>query len=258
MKGLRIPARKDRAPAALLILSCTAVLTMIVTLATGFLREDPVQASEHGQPAADAEAAYIGGHRTAIISFDDGPDPTWTPRVLGILREAHVHALFFLIGERAERYPDLVRQIVADGNIVANHTYTHPDPLRISTAELAQEIDRTNEILTRITGTTPTLFRPPYGHVPIELEQLMRQRSMRTVLWSDSPSDYQKPAASELVRRVLRTARLGPGTIVLLHDGDAAGGGDNRRQTCLALMPMIAGLQQVGFVVSTVVPPRDP
>jgi peptidoglycan-N-acetylglucosamine deacetylase len=250
------PPRRDRAASLLLGLSCAAVILMVLCLALG------VSHGSAGSPstvssslAADGRATYVGGHATAVLTFDDGPDPVWTPRLLRILQAADAKAVFFLIGEQAAKQPELVRQIAAQGHVIGNHTYTHTDPLRLTARELAMEIDRTNEVITKITGVRPTLFRPPFGHATDALEDLMAQRSMRTVLWDNSPSDYEQPSAAHMARGVLETARPGPGTIVLLHDGDAAGSANSdRAQTCQALTPIITGLRQQGFTISPLVP----
>jgi peptidoglycan/xylan/chitin deacetylase (PgdA/CDA1 family) len=228
---------------------------MLLCLVTGFVRDEAAGPSEVGLPPPDAQAAYVGGTGAAVLTFDDGPDPRWTPKILANLRSADVHAVFFLVGERAAAHPDLVRQIAADGNVIGNHTYAHPDPLRISSFDLGKEIDRTNQVLTRITGKRPTLFRPPYGHATPALEGLMAARSMRTVLWDNSPSDYEKPLASVMSRRVVSNAGFASGTIVLLHDGDAGGTGDNRSQTCEALPSIISGLVREGFIIRDIPPP---
>ena len=248
-------SRRDRAAPLLLGLSCAAVILMVLGLILGVSRQSGAGPSSVSVLVPDSRATYVGGHATAVLTFDDGPDPVWTPRLLRILQAADAKAVFFLIGEQAAEQPELVRQIAAQGHVIGNHTYTHTDPLRLTASELAAEIDRTNEVITRITGVRPTLFRPPFGHATEALESLMAQRSMHTVLWDNSPSDYEQPSAADMARGVLKTARLGPGTIVLLHDGDAAGSANSdRAQTCQALTPIITGLRQQGFTISTLVP----
>ena len=228
---------------------------MVLCLALGVSRESGGSPSTVSSLAADSRATYVGGHATAVLTFDDGPDPVWTPRLLRVLQAADAKAVFFLVGEQAAEHPELVQQIAAQGHAIGNHTYTHTDPLRLTASQLATEIDQTNEVITAITGIRPTLFRPPFGHATEALDDLMDRRAMRTVLWDNSPSDYEQPSAADMAHRVLETARLGPGTIVLLHDGDAAGSANsNRAQTCQALTPIISGLRQQGFTISTLAP----
>ncbi|SET07642.1 polysaccharide deacetylase family protein [Geodermatophilus poikilotrophus] len=253
------PARRDRPAAVLLGLSSAAAILMVLCLTTGLISPSSADPPPLNALSLDDDATYVGGHATAIITFDDGPDPVWTPLVLDVLRAADVRAVFFLIGERAADHPDLVRRIAAQGHVIGNHTYTHPDPLVVTAGQLAEEIDRTNEVIGRITGVRPTLFRPPFGHVTTAVQDLVERRGMHTVMWDNSSGDYEQPAASTMVDRVLGTARPGPGTIVLLHDGDAGRrSGSDRQQTCLALGPIITGLRERGFTISTHVPVPDP
>jgi peptidoglycan-N-acetylglucosamine deacetylase len=231
---------------------------MVLCFITGLSQQSSADPQPVNALSLDGGAAYVGGHAAAILTFDDGPDPVWTPQILDVLRAADVKAIFFLIGERAAAHPDLVRAIAAQGHVIGNHTYTHPDPLMLTTGQLADEIDRTNEAIERITGVRPTLFRPPFGHSTTGVQELVARRGLHTVMWDNSSGDYEQPAAATMVGRVLHTADLGPGTIVLLHDGDAGtSSGSSRQQTCLALEPIITGLRERGFTLSTRVPEPD-
>ena len=96
------------------------------------------------------------------ITFDDGPDPVWTPRILDLLKSRGVHAAFFLIGENAQARPDLVRREFAEGHVIGNHTFTHPDLSRVSPLRFEVELKVTEKLLEWITGRQPKLFRPPY------------------------------------------------------------------------------------------------
>jgi peptidoglycan-N-acetylglucosamine deacetylase len=109
------PARRDRPAAVLLGLSAAAAILMMLCLTTGLSQRSSADPAPVNALSVDAGAAYVGGHATAVITFDDGPDPVWTPLLLDILRAADVRAVFFLIGERAADHPELVREIAAQG-----------------------------------------------------------------------------------------------------------------------------------------------
>jgi len=175
-----------------------------------------------------------GGHRFAL-TFDDGPDPTWTPKILDILKRYKVHATFFLIGQNAEENPGLVRRMVEEGHEIGSHTYTHPNLGLASPQQVKLELNATQRLIESITGRSTTLFRPPYNAdaepanvdeiAPLEIADRM---NYITVLESIDPEDWDRPGAKEIVKRV--KAQLDSGTNILLHDG----GGD-REQTIEAL-----------------------
>ncbi len=157
-------------------------------------------------------------HSNAVcLTFDDGPDPDHTPRVLDALKAAGVPATFFVIGQRAERHPDLVRRIVAEGHALGHHTFTHSDPRRTSARRFLDEVRRTRELLRSVAGVSPTLFRPPHGKLtPGKLWGLWRQ-GQTVVLWNVDPKDFSRNSDGEL-REWFRGRRPEGGDIVLLHD----------------------------------------
>jgi len=99
---------------------------------------------------------------TVTLTFDDGPNPRDTPRILNILKHYHIHAVFFVTTRLAKIYPSIVRRIAAEGNVVANHTITHPKLTRLSNARLSREISDSKRTLTKILGYSPICFRPPF------------------------------------------------------------------------------------------------
>ena len=149
------------------------------------------------------------------LSFDDGPDPTHTPQVLDILKRSGARATFFLIGDRAEAHPDLVRRIKAEGHEVGNHFFTNRHTDRYSDAEFLEYLDRT-ERAAQITGP-PKLFRPPGGVAPPRHLRLARERGYSCVIGSAYPYDGGHPPIGYI--QWLIEKNLAPGTIVILHDG---------------------------------------
>jgi len=154
---------------------------------------------------------------SACLSFDDGPDPEQTPRLLDTLGEHGLAATFFVIGRRARRHPGIVRRIAAEGHAVGNHTFTHPDPARISTRRLLAEVCHTGGLLADLLGRETTLFRPPYGRVTAPQLVGLWRAGQAVVLWNEDPKDFASGSAEE-VRAWFRARPPGAGSLVLLHD----------------------------------------
>jgi peptidoglycan/xylan/chitin deacetylase (PgdA/CDA1 family) len=155
------------------------------------------------------------GGRIAL-TFDDGPASPFTEQILDILRDQQVPATFFVCGRNAERCPELLRRISAEGHAIGNHTYSHFFPYLMTRTQLAEEIDRAQVVIEKVTGQRPVLFRPPYGARWFGLYPVLRERGLKVVQWSDTGYDW-KADEDSIVR--LSLARLGPGSIILLHDG---------------------------------------
>lgn len=184
-------------------------------------------------------------HEVAL-TFDDGPDPEWTPRILEILRKRRVKATFFVIGQDAEAHPELVRRIVEEGHELGNHSYTHPNLALSSERQVELELNATQRLIQTITGRSTTLFRPPYNAdgrpqdrqelFPIRIAQ---ESNYLTVLENIDPEDWERPGADAILQRVkdLRAE----GNIILLHDG-----GGNRAQTVEALPAILDYLDERG------------
>jgi peptidoglycan/xylan/chitin deacetylase (PgdA/CDA1 family) len=182
--------------------------------------------------------------RDIALTFDDGPGP-YTPRLLDVLERFHVRATFFAIGEM-ERYfsASTVREL-RDGDVVGNHTETHPEMARLSGH---YQYDQLLDQMARVEllgGQRPTLFRPPYGSFDATTMHELRSFHLLMVLWSVDTGDYLRPGVHRIVEHVLAGAR--PGAIVLLHDA----GGD-RSQTIAALPSIITKLRARGFHLVTV------
>ncbi|PYL19987.1 MAG: glycosyl transferase family 2, partial [Verrucomicrobia bacterium] len=192
-----------------------------------------------------------GGEHQVAITFDDGPDPRWTPKILDILKGANAKAAFFLVGANAERYPKLVRRIVNEGHEIGNHTYYHPNLALCWPEHIRLELNATQLLLETITGRATALFRPPYAAdtSPSQLSELIplqiaEDLNYLVVLESIDPEDWAKPGADIILRRVKQQRR--DGSIILLHDA----GGD-RSQTVEALPRILEWLHTRG---DTVVP----
>jgi peptidoglycan/xylan/chitin deacetylase (PgdA/CDA1 family) len=185
------------------------------------------------------------GKRVAL-TFDDGPAEPFTEQVLDILREHQVPATFFVCGKNVEKHPDLLRRIVAEGHEVGNHTYSHPFVYFKSRRRIAEEIDRAQAAIEKVTGIRPNIFRPPYGARWFGLVPTLRERGMQLVMWSATGYDWKKDVRgiTEAALRVLK-----PGAVILLHDGrDTRPAPEiDRSRTVLALPAIIAGIRQRGY-----------
>lgn len=155
------------------------------------------------------------GNRLAL-TFDDGPTPGITERVLDQLARRNLHATFFLIGAKVDVSPRLARKIVEEGHDVANHSFTHPRLAGMSDAAVLQQLTRTQESITRACGVTPAWFRPPYGAFRRDQGPLAAQLGLGVAYWSVDPKDWSQPGSSAITQRVLSAAQ--PGSIILLHD----------------------------------------
>jgi peptidoglycan/xylan/chitin deacetylase (PgdA/CDA1 family) len=151
------------------------------------------------------------------LTFDDGPHPDYTPPLLDVLNQEAVRATFFVIGERAERYPALVRRMAAEGHLIGHHSFTHSEPGRTSARQLLDEVGRTQELLTALVGGPSPWFRPPKGKVTAGKLWRLWRAGQRVVLWNVDPKDYACRSAEE-VRAWFARRPLAGGDVVLLHD----------------------------------------
>jgi peptidoglycan/xylan/chitin deacetylase (PgdA/CDA1 family) len=157
------------------------------------------------------------GGQYVYFTFDDGPHPEYTPRLLDELAAHCLRATFFVIGSQVQQHPQIVRRILAEGHALGSHSWSHLPPERTSASALAMEMRQTSRLIEQIAGVPTNLCRPPYG--ALSAAKLFRLWGIRqtVVLWSVDPRDYACQSSAEL-EALLRGATLGPGDIVLLHD----------------------------------------
>lgn len=156
------------------------------------------------------------------LTFDDGPHPITTPLVLRELRAHNIQATFFLLGQNALKYPDLVRKIHADGHQIANHSFQHTNLIFKNKAIVRDEIQRTKEVLETIIGTHSRYFRPPYGYFDWRTLKVLREYGLTCVLWDVDSRDYRLHSTADIVTRVQRNTTNG--SILLFHDNDLTSG----------------------------------
>ncbi|MCW3054370.1 MAG: oligosaccharide deacetylase, partial [Chthonomonadales bacterium] len=149
------------------------------------------------------------------LTFDDGPDPQCTPQVLDILAKYNAHATFFVVGVHIPGHEKLLQRMIAEGHVVGNHTYSHPT--NVSAVRARLEISRTEALIVKATGQTPTCFRPPYGKTNTALVAQAKQHGYGVFLWTIDPGDTRGNGTRSLIRGVLSAPECGD--ILLLHDG---------------------------------------
>jgi peptidoglycan/xylan/chitin deacetylase (PgdA/CDA1 family) len=157
------------------------------------------------------------GSNGVCLTFDDGPDPEFTPRLLDLLAKTKVPATFFLVGEAAERHPGLVRRIAEEGHVVGNHTFHHADARKTSPASYLAQVTRARILLRELSGQEVDLFRPPYGSLTIATLLALWRAGQVVVLWSIDPKDYP-PTQVQAAIDSLNESPPRAGDIVLLHD----------------------------------------
>lgn len=196
------------------------------------------------KPAAKGRALFgVKTRRKAFaLTFDDGPDPTYTPQVLKILKAKNAPATFFMVGKMVRAHGPTARQVQAVGFPIGAHSWSHPMKTKISVAE----IERTDAMLQTTLHLKPTLFRPPYGILNNGLAREASSRGQDVILWTSTANDWNKKYSSEQLKgNVL--ARVTPGGIALMHDG----GGD-RSKTVAMLPGLIDAIRKRGYQLVTV------
>lgn len=185
-----------------------------------------------------------------VLTFDDGPDPRYTPGILDTLARYGVRAVFFVCGEMAAENRDLLRRMAAEGHVIGNHTWTHPLIPRLSRPALVSEIGRTSEVVQKTVGEAPVWFRAPFGAWNRAAFEIGAELGMEPLAWTVDTLDWKEPGTTTIISRVLEGA--GPGVIVLSHDA----GGD-RSQSVRALGSYLPQLLARGYRMTLpTLPPR--
>ena len=161
---------------------------------------------------------YTGNSRSIALTFDDGPNPALTPRLLRLLEENDVRATFFLIGRFVRECPELVQEIAAQGHTIGNHSDTHPNLAWMTPQKIADELARCQDAIEQACGQRPVWMRPPFGIRGPQVSSVVRRAGFNgVVMWSRWARDWEKQHIEDLVKRL---QHIRGGDIVLLHDGD--------------------------------------
>ncbi|MFI2739252.1 polysaccharide deacetylase family protein [Streptomyces sp. NPDC018711] len=184
-----------------------------------------------------------GVGRSMVLTFDDGPDPRYTPGILETLREYDCRAMFFVCGEMAVDNQDLLREMDADGHVVGNHTWSHPLVPKLRPSRIRDELGSTSEVIERALGTAPLWYRAPYGAWNRISFEIGAELGMEPLAWTVDTLDWTEPGTGTIVRRVLDGAA--PGVVVLSHDA-----GGNRSQSVAALRRYLPQLLDAGYHIT--------
>ena len=191
-----------------------------------------------------SEAKLPPEKKVIALTFDDGPWPSSTAKVLDILKKNNIKGTFFVVGQNVKNYPDLTKRVVAEGHIIANHTWHHWYH-HMNAQAAAYEVANTTDIIYKTTGIKTSLFRPPGGNMRNGVAAYAKSNKYAVIMWSSDSMDYSRPGVPRLINNIFREAK--PGGIVLMHDG----GGD-RSHTVKALPEIISKFRKQGYEFVTV------
>jgi peptidoglycan-N-acetylglucosamine deacetylase len=193
---------------------------------------------------------FASSDRTIALTFDDGPNPAVTPRLLDLLERHQARGTFFLVGRWAHAHPSIVREILLRGHTIGNHTATHPNLVWLSKRRVVDELVQCQSIIENIVGVRPSLVRPPFGARGPQLSAAVRESGLtHVVMWTLMGRDWSRRGKKRLAERL---ARVRGGDVVVLHDGSFKKLGADREETLQALDYWLprwgdAGLQSVGL-----------
>ncbi len=233
---MRMNGKKDG-----VLMACYACLLVIGGLLTWLKYDYNAVKMEDVREAC----GYVSASATPVetpkiaLTFDDGPSAAWTPALLDGLKERGVKATFFLIGENADKNPEIVKRMAEEGHLIGNHTYHHVELTKVSENEARLELADTSAVIVRITGKEPEYMRPPFGAWQRKLEQEIQ---MLPVLWTIDPLDWTTENQDEIVNKVVTEAE--ENDIILLHDC--------YKSSIEAGLRIVDILQEEGFMFVTV------
>lgn len=231
----------------LFVLACS-----IATAGEARVKADPQPGSSQ---RAQAERGPSAIHRASVarklvaLTFDDGPDPVYTPQVLDFLADHRIHATFFVVGEQVQEYPEIVKREVKEGHSIGNHTYSHRLLTELSASEVGEEIEKGQKAIEAAVGIRPRLFRSPYGRLNRMVLDSTRESGCSMILWSACIEHRLLKTPQEMADRVLNMTA--PGAIILVHDGRTRFATD-RSSSVAALKILVEELKKQGYQFVTV------
>ncbi|MZQ83011.1 polysaccharide deacetylase family protein [Paenibacillus sp. 5J-6] len=186
--------------------------------------------------------------KQVALTFDDGPDNRYTLQILDILKKNNVKATFFIVGENAKAHPEVVKRIANEGHVIGNHSWDHSNFTKMSSEEMKQEINTTQEVLNAIIGFRPTLFRPPFGALGSSEIKTITSMGLNIIDWSVDTRDWAGTSTQQIMKNVKK--ELKPGGIILQHS--AVGKKESLSNTVKALEQLIPLLKNEGYTFVTV------
>jgi len=182
-----------------------------VVVATPVVPEKVSAPRKHAYNGCNVDGPYIA------ITFDDGPHPTLTPKLLDMLKERNLKATFYVLGQNVQQYPEIVRRMVEEGHEVGNHSWNHPALTKVGAAGVKSQMDRTTDAIVKASGQRPATMRPPYGATNASLnKRLAEEFNMPVILWTVDPLDWKFRNADRVSNQIIENTRSG--AIVLAHD----------------------------------------
>jgi peptidoglycan/xylan/chitin deacetylase (PgdA/CDA1 family) len=222
-----------------------AAVSLAAMALVGVVAVQPAGASDRTPPLV---FSHVHTHQKLVaLTFDDGPDPRWTPTVLRLLAEHGAHATFFEIGDNATAHPDLVAQVLAAGDEIGNHTLDHAHLPDLSTPQIRSELKAGGNALVAAGAPRPHYFRPPIGLTDSRVRTVAAEQHLRTVFWDLCVEHYVNHTDVAAGTDAL-LAKVGPGTIILGHDG----GIPDRSRTMESLPRLLDGLTKRGYRIVSV------
>jgi peptidoglycan/xylan/chitin deacetylase (PgdA/CDA1 family) len=203
-------------------------------------------------PTSGNQPAYEPIHRIAThnkvvaLTFDDGPDPTYTPLILNVLHKNRVSATFFVLGSQVDKYPKVMHWLKKAGHEIGNHGYHHYDLNKLTEQEIYDEIKRTERSILQTTGVLSQYYRPPGGVMTPDVLNAVQSSGYDIIHWSVDPRDWSLERTASVIANSVKN-NITSGDIVLFHDG-----GLNQRQTLAALQDLITDLRRKGYTFVTI------
>lgn len=190
--------------------------------------------------------------KVVAFTFDDGPSPVWTPKILDVLKKAGVKATFFMLGEHVLKYPDVARRVAEEGHEIGNHTQDHHVLIYYTNDELEKEIKDAEESIRKVTGVTTKYFRPPKAWVTDEEKKKIKDMGYKTILWSLNSKDWVTFDDKYIIKYIMHHVR--PGDIILFHDsgGTFSTEGGDRHETVLAVGRLAEKFKEQGYRLVTI------
>ena len=186
--------------------------------------------------------------REVALTFDDAPDDMFTPQILDVLKQEGVKATFFVVGNRVEAHPDIMKRMVQEGHAIGNHSYNHANLPKLADARFRNQIQKTDELIRQYTGYVPNIVRPPYGNISEEQIQWLASQGKKVINWNVDSLDWKGLSSEEVQTNIL--AHMRPGSIILQHSG--GGIGEDLSGTVKCLPNIIKTLRNNGMKLVSV------
>ncbi|GMX63760.1 hypothetical protein Elgi_32400 [Paenibacillus elgii] len=186
--------------------------------------------------------------KQVALTFDDGPDGKYTPKILDILKQHNVKATFFVVGSQVSKYPDFLKRIHEEGHAIGNHTWDHANLTKLTDAKIKQELKETDDWVEQTVGIYPSMVRAPYGAISASVKETVEKTGRPLIGWNVDPRDWAGTAPKDIIANIQTHTK--PGSVILLHCfGGKKGNLDN---TVKALPDIIAYLQKEGYQMVTI------